>query len=321
MAVAAKMREEVGCNRRPPRKSVPNSNLSHNEIVLLTLTGAKSGFPLDPFLLRVGSYARDRHHECEHVLAFGNCGLDLATPVHHWRAAQAHSAKQAKTRQLTTFQSLKAKTPCKREGGAINEMPEITGVLQHGALAAESAKADAERWYALYTRSRHEKSIGQQLAGKGIKYFLPLFEAVHRWKDRSVRVSIPLFPGYLFVRISAMERRAVVSVPGVVAMVGTHAGPSPIPDDELETLRICVSHQALLQPCPFLAVGRKGRIIAGPLAEVEGILLRRKGQARLVLSITLISRSVAVEVDAENVLALAPCRPVSSDPESPALAA
>ncbi len=186
-----------------------------------------------------------------------------------------------------------------------------TDVSHLGEFAAPCTTpiAEVRRWYALYTRSRHEKSIAQQLAGKGMEYFLPLFEALHRWKDRRVRVSIPLFPGYIFVRMQATERRTVISVPGVVTIVGTAAGPIAVPDEELEALRTCVSQQAPLQPCPYLAVGRKGRVTAGPLADMEGILLRRKGRLRLVLSITLINRSVAVEVDAENVVALAPCRP------------
>jgi transcription antitermination factor NusG len=159
----------------------------------------------------------------------------------------------------------------------------------------------------VYTRSRHEKTIAQQLAAKGVEHFLPLFEALHRWKDRRVRVSLPLFPGYLFVRIRTTERRAVISVPGVVGIVGNSSAPRAIADWEIEALRTCIAQQARLQPCPYLAVGRKGRVTSGPLADTEGILVRRKGSTRLVLSITLINRSVEVEVGAEDVVALAPC--------------
>ncbi len=174
-------------------------------------------------------------------------------------------------------------------------------------VVLSSADAEGERWYAVYTRSRHEKVIAQQLIGKGVEHFLPLFESVHRWKDRRTRVSVPLFPGYLFVRIRMTDRRAVISVPGVVGFVGNSAGPLAIAGCEIEALRLCLAQQARLQPCPYLAIGRKGRVTSGPLADMEGILVRRKGGTRLVLSITLIHRSVEVEVGAEDVVPLAPC--------------
>jgi len=164
-----------------------------------------------------------------------------------------------------------------------------------------SADLQALRWYAAYTRSRHEKCVSRQLEGKFFEHFLPTYESLHRWNDRNAVVSLPLFPNYLFVRIRLADRMQVLTVSGVVALVGVHGHPSPIPDEEIETLRTCFARRIKMEPHPYLAVGRRVRVIRGPFAEAEGILLRRKGRFRLLLSINLIARSVAVEVDANDV--------------------
>lgn len=164
---------------------------------------------------------------------------------------------------------------------------------------------DQPRWYAVYTRSRHEKRIKEQLDGRSLESFLPLYEAVHRWKDRRMIVSLPLFPGYLFVRIVLAEhRRPVITLPGVVSLVGTAGCPTPIEEHEIEALRRCSVRSANLAPHPYLAAGRRVRVLRGPLADLEGILVRRKAKFRLVLSVKLIARSVAVEVDSSDVVAI-----------------
>jgi len=166
----------------------------------------------------------------------------------------------------------------------------------------EAPSMDQLRWYAVYTRSRHEKRIKEQLDGRAIESFLPLYEAVHRWKDRRVRVSLPVFPGYLFVRISIPEHRVpVVAVPGVVNLVGRPSCPTPIADEEIDALRICSVHGHRMVPHPYLTVGGRVRVRNGPLADIEGILVRHKGKSRLILSVKSITRSVAVEVDAGDV--------------------
>jgi transcription antitermination factor NusG len=173
-------------------------------------------------------------------------------------------------------------------------------------LPSETTASEQVRWYAVYTRSRHEKRIKDQLDGMSFESFLPLCEAVHRWKDRRVRISLPVFPGYLFVRIALPEfRRPVVTVPGVVNLVGRPGCPTPIEDQEIEALRTCFLQGRSLVPHPYLAVGRRVRVRHGPLADVEGILLRRKGRSRLILSVRLIARSVAVEVDDGDVAPVA----------------
>ena len=157
------------------------------------------------------------------------------------------------------------------------------------------------QWYAVHTRARHEKRVRQQLEGKSLEVFLPVYESVHRWNDRRALVSLPLFPGYVFVRIRLADRMQVATVPGVVRMVGCQGHPTPVPDAELAALRACCARQIRMEPHPYLVTGKRVRIKAGPLAEMVGILVRRKGRFRLVLSVNSITRSVVVEVDASDV--------------------
>lgn len=174
-------------------------------------------------------------------------------------------------------------------------------------LRSEALRGDPLRWYAVYTSSRHEKRIKEQLDGRSIESFLPLYEAVHRWKDRRVRVSLPVFPGYLFVRICLPQHRLpVVAISGVVNLVGRPGCPTPIADHEIEALRICSVGGHSMVPHPYLTAGGRVRVRNGPLTDMQGILVRQKGKARLVLSVKLIARSVAVEVDAGDVAPVSP---------------
>lgn len=159
-------------------------------------------------------------------------------------------------------------------------------------------------WFAAHVRSRHEKKVALQLNNSELECFLPLYQARHRWQDRSMIVHLPLFPGYVFIRIRPEERMRVVTISGVVSLVGVNGRPTPIALREIENLRKCVSKDGSVQPHPYLSAGRRVRIKNGPFAETEGILSRRKGRCRLVVSIHLIERSVAVEVDAGDVLPL-----------------
>ncbi len=173
------------------------------------------------------------------------------------------------------------------------------------SLRSHATISDQLRWYAVYTKSRHEKRIKEQLDSQSLESFLPLYEAVHRWKDRRVLVSLPLFPGYLFIRMVLPEhRKPVVTVPGVVNLVGRPGCPTPIEDHEIEALRLCSDRGQSMMPHPYLTVGRLVRVSHGPLADMEGILVRRKGKSRLILSVKLIARAVAIEVDAGDVVAV-----------------
>lgn len=154
-------------------------------------------------------------------------------------------------------------------------------------------------WYAAYTCARHEKAVARQLDAREVESFLPLYQAVHFWNGRRAEVQVPLFPGYVFLRVSLHERRRVLQVPGVVQLVGVQGRPTPIADSEIETMRQLCSHPRAL-PHPFLSVGRRARVRSGPLEGLEGLVVRRKGSLRFVLSVPLIQRSVAVEMDAAD---------------------
>ncbi|MFZ3210362.1 MAG: UpxY family transcription antiterminator [Terriglobales bacterium] len=173
------------------------------------------------------------------------------------------------------------------------------------SLWSQTTASDQLRWYAVYTKSRHEKRIKEQLDSQSLESFLPLYETVHRWKDRRVLVRLPVFSGYLFVRmVLAEHRKPVVTVPGVVNLVGRPGCPTPIEDHEIEALRLCSVRGQNMMPHAYLTAGRRVRVRQGPLADMEGILVRRKGKSRLILSVQLIARAVAVEVDAADVVAV-----------------
>jgi transcription antitermination factor NusG len=150
------------------------------------------------------------------------------------------------------------------------------------------------RWYAVWTRSRHEKSVAEQVRRKAVEVFLPLYGTVRRWENGDHHVELPLFPGYAFVRISLRDRLSVLKVPGVVRLVGFNGTPIPLDDGEIESLRRALTAGIKAAPHPYLTVGRRVRITGGPLAGREGILMRRKGAGHVVLSLDLIQRSIFV---------------------------
>ena len=156
-------------------------------------------------------------------------------------------------------------------------------------------------WYAVYTYPRHEKLVNHQLEVRGIGSFLPLYRGVRQWKDRRKQVELPLFPSYVFVQIAPQSRLRVLELPGVVRFVSFNGVPVALPEQELEVLRNGLEQHIYAEPHPYLRVGRRVRVVRGPLAGSEGILVRKKHQFRLVISIDLIMRSVAVEVDAAHV--------------------
>lgn len=157
------------------------------------------------------------------------------------------------------------------------------------------------QWYAVCTRSNHEKCAAAQLDLRSIQHFLPLYETVRKWKDRRKRVQFPLFPGYIFVRIPLQERMRVLLAPGVVRLVGFDNRPVALPDEEIEALRSVLVRGLHSEPHPYLSVGRRMRITRGALEGLEGVLIRKKGRVRLVLSIDLIRQSAMIEVDSADV--------------------
>jgi transcription antitermination factor NusG len=153
------------------------------------------------------------------------------------------------------------------------------------------------RWYAAYTSANHEKRVAQQLAQRSVEYFLPLHESVRRWKDRRMKLQLPLFPGYVFVHIALRDRLQVLQIPSIIHLVNFGGHPAPLPEEDIHAIRNCLSHGSQIEAHPYLQAGRRARVTGGPLQGLEGIILRRKNRTRLILSFHLIMRSVAVEID------------------------
>jgi len=160
-------------------------------------------------------------------------------------------------------------------------------------------EAALPRWYAVWTRSRHEKSVSEHLGRKDLETFLPLYSTIRKWKNGEHRVEMPLFPGYTFVRIGLQDHLRVLKVAGVVRLVGFGGAPTPLADDEVESLRRALGAGVKAEPHPYLTVGRRVRIAAGPLAGREGVLVRWKNAVRIVLSVDLIQRSILVDTEAD----------------------
>ena len=159
---------------------------------------------------------------------------------------------------------------------------------------AEYAEA---RWYAAYTSANHEKRVVEQLGARQVEHFLPVYASVRRWKDRRVTLQLPLFPGYVFVRLALRDRLKVLQLPSVARLVGFNGIPAALPKEEIEALRTGLAAGMCAEPHPYLLVGRRVRLRSGPLAGMSGILLRRKSRFRVVISIELIQRAVAVDTD------------------------
>jgi transcription antitermination factor NusG len=156
-------------------------------------------------------------------------------------------------------------------------------------------------WYALYTRHQHEKTVASLLMRRGMQVFLPLYSAVHRWKDRNKELLLPLYPGYVFLRDRLDRRLQILTTPGVHSIVGTAGGPEPIPEFEMDAVKRVIESSLVVEPHPFLQCGDRVRVMHGPLEGIEGILLRKKNAFRLVLSVEMLMKSVAVEIDASMV--------------------
>ncbi len=152
-------------------------------------------------------------------------------------------------------------------------------------------------WYALRTKSRYENTVASHLCARGYEFFLPLYKCRRRWTDRFKEIELPLFPGYVFCQFNSLDRFPVLSIPGVVHVVGVGRTPVSIDETEIAAIQTAVKSGLPRQPCPFLEIGDRVRIEHGPLCGIEGILLGFRGNQRLVLSVTLLQRSVAVQVD------------------------
>jgi transcription antitermination factor NusG len=157
---------------------------------------------------------------------------------------------------------------------------------------------DSCAWYVLYTRHQHEKTVAQILTGKGFEILLPLYSTARQWKDRTKLISLPLFPCYVFLRGGLERQLAVMTTPGVHAIVSTAGQPTPIPHSEIEAIRRVVEGGARVEPHPFLTCGEWVRVKCGPLMGIQGILVRKKNLYRLVLSVEILGKAASVEIDA-----------------------
>lgn len=157
--------------------------------------------------------------------------------------------------------------------------------------------ARGPHWYAIYTSANQEKKVAEQLALRTVEHFLPLYESLRHWKDRKVVLKLPLFPGYVFVRLALREKLNVLQIPGVARLVGFDGTPAALPDNEIETLRTSFESGVRAEPHPFLIVGREVLVRSGPLAGMKGILIQWKGKSRVVISIGLIQRSLSVQLE------------------------
>lgn len=160
------------------------------------------------------------------------------------------------------------------------------------------------RWFAVYTAANHEKKVQKHLRMRDVESFLPLYTVTRRWKNRTtVKIELPLFAGYVFVRISRTEGARVLAVPGVRFIVGNGHQALPLPDEEIEILRSGL-HLRRVDPYPYVKVGAQVRIRSGPLVGLQGVIVRKDDQLRVVLTLDLIKESIAVHVSAEE---LEPC--------------
>jgi transcription antitermination factor NusG len=174
------------------------------------------------------------------------------------------------------------------------------GCEGHQARIAPGLSAHAQScWFAIHTYARHEKRVASELSHKGIEVYLPLLVKRHQWSDRQKLVELPLFPCYAFARLqpSAAARVKLLQTGGVLGLVGAAGQGEPIPDSQIENVRMLLTNKILLDPYHFLKVGQRVRVRGGSLDGLEGILVRRNGNRRLVISVESLERSLAISVE------------------------
>jgi transcription antitermination factor NusG len=165
----------------------------------------------------------------------------------------------------------------------------------------EAPRSWSAGWLAIHTRHQHERLAARSLAYKGFEVFLPQYTSVRKWSDRTRELPAPLFPGYVFLRGEIEHQIRIVTTPGVLGLVGFAGAPAIIPDEEIEAVRKTLAGRVRVEPHPFLNCGDWVRVKEGPLEGIEGILVRKKSQLRLVLSVQLLQKSAAVEIDAWSI--------------------
>lgn len=179
-------------------------------------------------------------------------------------------------------------------------------------LGPKDASSVQWPWFALQVRSRRESPIAAHLQGQGFQCFLPLYKSTRRWSDRVKEIEQPLFPGYLFCRFDLHNRGPLLMTPGVQQIVGIGRTPMPVAESEINSIRQALASGLPSQPWPYLEIGQRVRVNHGSLTNLEGILVNFKGTNRVVLSVTLLQRSVAMEIDLSWVTPLGATKKASS---------
>ena len=159
-------------------------------------------------------------------------------------------------------------------------------------------------WFAIRTKSNQEKLVSTILSNKDFEVYFPAYRMCRRWSDRKVETDVPLFPGYLFCRLDVVRRMPILTTPGVASIVGFRNEPVAVPESEIEAVRAVLRSGLAAEPCPFIREGQRVRISSGALEGQEGILLKKKNEWRLIVSISMLQRSVSVEIDREFITTL-----------------
>jgi transcription antitermination factor NusG len=167
------------------------------------------------------------------------------------------------------------------------------GLIDSSGRSAYNPRA----WYVVYTRHQHERTVAEILTYKGFETLLPLYKVMHRWKDRAKLISLPLFPCYVFLTGGLERRLDIMATPGIHALVSNAGQPAVIPSSEIDSIRRAVESGSRVEPHPMLKCGDWVRVRLGPLEGVEGILLRKRNVYRLILSVEMLGKAAAVEVD------------------------
>ncbi|HWQ53792.1 MAG TPA: transcription termination/antitermination NusG family protein [Bryobacteraceae bacterium] len=189
----------------------------------------------------------------------------------------------------------------------------MRGVSSPGGCALEESSYQAlepgaqRYWFALHTKRNREKSVGQLLRAKGYEELVPTYRSLRKWSDRYKQLELVLFPGYVFCRFDPAKRGPILATPGVAAVVGNGRVPIPLENSEIDALRRVIGSELPVEPWPYLRVGQRVAIEGGPLTGLEGILQEVRRSCRIVVSVDLLQRSVAVEVDRDRV------RPLGTD--------
>lgn len=168
-------------------------------------------------------------------------------------------------------------------------------------MVSSESNVSESQWYAIYTRHQHEKMVAQILTSKGFNTFLPLYATTHKWKDRTKALSLPLFPCYVFLKGDIERRLQIVTTPGIFGLVSSGGQPAAIPNVEIEAIQRVIESGTRVEAHPFLKCGNRVRVKCGPLAGIEGILVRKKSVSRLVLTVEILGTAAAIEVSAFQV--------------------